>query len=144
MKKYKIYLYISIIIALLITSCNSSSDKSGSITTLDGKWLLKTLNGQTVLKEKAGKQMPYLVFNITDKQVSGNTGCNEIYGAAVITAKEISFTDIGMTKMFCSDAKYENEFVDAISGKNLVFRVNKNILSLSKDDVVVMILEKSE
>lgn len=108
-------------------------------------WVLQTLNGKEVVKEKAGKEIPFLKFNLKDSGATGNTGCNDVYGKAIVTGDEITFSEMIMTKMFCSDAQYEQEFVDVLFYKGaLKYKIDGGNLSLFKDGAEVMVLKKKD
>jgi len=112
---------------------------------LNGKWLLTTLNSQEIVKEKAGKEMPYLEFDLIKNYVGGSTGCNDLSGKVVITGDDITFSDMSKTKMECPDAKYEDEFVGMIfHAETMKYKIDKSILSITKNEKVVMTFKKSE
>ncbi len=48
-----------------------------SISSLEGEWIISKANGKDV---EVVEKTPFLAFNITDKSVHGNAGCNVING----------------------------------------------------------------
>ena len=81
MKKLNL-LFLEIIIGLLFISGCSSSVKNTDVNVINGKWLLQSINDKEIVKEQAGKQIPFLQFN-SNGQVGGNTGCNDLSGKEV-------------------------------------------------------------
>lgn len=135
--------------AFMIFSFYSYSCNSGKTTDmkkmLSGKWELKTMNSKEVVKEKTGGAMPNLVFNLSDNSLSGNTGCNDLDGKINATETEISFSNMSMTKIFCSDAEYEKDIVSFLfHSEPANYKIEKDLLTLSKSDKTVMILKKVE
>lgn len=65
----------------VILSLKKKDDKqvtSASISSLEGEWIISKVNGNDV---KAIEKTPFLAFNITEKSVHGNAGCNIINGS---------------------------------------------------------------
>jgi len=119
--------------------------KTEADSTIYNKWILKKLNGADVVKEKAGKEIPYIKFHSIDNKLSGNTGCNAVHGKALITGDKITFSDMSMTKINCMDAEYETDYAEILFYKKpLKYNINNGILTIFKDGIEVMILEKSD
>ena len=143
MRKLNFLIIVSTFCLFFIYGCTSSvTDTAAS---LDGKWLLKTLNEEKIIKEKAGREMPYLNFNLKNNSVSGNTGCNDLGGKIVVTSDKINFSDMSMTKIACSDAEYELKFVDNIfNAEPVKYKIENNVLTLLEDGKVIMTFEKTK
>ena len=123
-------------LSMLFTSCSTSQPippKAELDTRINDIWVIQTLNGNTVLKEKAGKQMPYIEFHILENKIFGNTGCNEFFGTAKYINDEITLSDIGATKMFCSEAEYETEFLQALKAGVMKYKIDNLKLTLTRD-----------
>lgn len=137
---------ISVLLALfvtsvfLITGCSSSQTDAAKI---EGKWVLQTLNGKEILKEKAGSVIPFIEINQKDGKLFGNTGCNDLYGNSNVSGNEITFGNVGMTKINCSDAEYEIDFVSAVKSGVLKYKIENNKLTFSKNDKVIMVFVKA-
>ena len=129
---------------------NQTSESSFNKIEIDSliyqKWILKKLNGKEDVKEKAGKDIPYLEFHLNDKSVSGYTGCNSLNGKALITEDEISFSGMSTTKMMCRNNKfgrYEQEIKEIIFYEApLKYKIDSGVLSIYKDGAEVMFLER--
>jgi heat shock protein HslJ len=78
-----------------------------------GEWRLSELNGRRVVDSKA-----HIVIDVNAARISGNAGCNRMFGTVAGGKGKIVFSKIGSTKMFCADAaanRIENEFLAALS-----------------------------
>lgn len=71
---------------------------------------------------------PYIQFQ-TEGTLRGNLGCNSFFGSFTTEDKNISFLNIGSTKMMCPNIKTEDAFVEVlqktktyeIKGESLTF-----------------------
>lgn len=127
------------------TDLNAGNQVINGQDSLNAAWMLRTLNGNDVIKEKAGKEVPYLTLNAKDNSVLGSTGCNSVYGKIEINGDEIKFSDMSMTKMFCDDAGYEQDFVSELFGNEVVkYKLENGILTFTKQDKAVMSFEKKQ
>src|SRR5690242_14961916 len=91
MKKFyiKFGLKLFVIIGLLNIGIFAQGGLSGV------RWTLTEINNQKVKSERA-----YLEIN--QNRLTGNAGCNRMFGEAEISGKNIKFGKIGTTRMFCS------------------------------------------
>jgi heat shock protein HslJ len=112
---------------------------------LAGKWIFKTIGGNEIVKEKAGKIFPFVIFKTANGSISGNTGCNEFNGNVTESSGAMSFSSMTTTKMFCSDASYETEITSVFFSKNqFKYKMDDGLLSITKDEKELMTLVKSE
>jgi heat shock protein HslJ len=115
-------------------------------STIYQKWTVTILNGKDDVKEKAGKNIPYLEFQSNNK-LSGYTGCNNVYGKVFITKSKITFSEVTTTKMICRNDKfnsYEQEIEDLIFYKKAFkYKIEAGILTIYKKGKEVMVLEKA-
>lgn len=79
-------------------------------------------------------------FDLTEKRVSGNSGCNNFFGSYKAEAEYISFTQMGSTKMLCDEEsnQTEREFLKMISDKKLRFDVADQTLNLYDGNRLVL------
>lgn len=129
------------------SSSNKSLMDDPVITNKDlaGKWIFKTIGGNEVVKEKAGKEFPFVNFNTGSGSISGNTGCNEFNGNVNELSGVMSFSSMTTTKIFCTDASYEIEISSVFFSKNqFKYKIDNGILVLIKDEKEIMTLVKSE
>ncbi len=119
-------LFISIISLIVIFSfgCNTTKttkadgempEKDESSTwnpQLHDIWVLTMINGKQLDKNSS---RPLLELFPGDNKMSGNGGCNSLFGTIEAKAESIHFSDIGSTKMFCKDEMpLEREFTQTL------------------------------
>ena len=129
------------------SSNNKSMDDVPEITdtNLTGKWVFKIINGIEVIKENAGKEIPFITFNKQSGNISGYTGCNTFDGNVNQVTDVMSFSQMTTTKMFCPDASYEIDITSVFFSKSpLKYNIDNGVLALLKDEKEIMKLEKSE
>src|SRR6188768_2174149 len=90
------------------------------------QWKLVELNGSPVKGSNA-----YLEFDLDQKRMTGNAGCNRMFGGIQISGRQISFSNIGTTRMACPDMGFETGFLTALKSVDR-FRQSGNTLELSK------------
>lgn len=120
---------ISLLVATLIVSCKPHEP---SITEVD--WKLTLLNGT----DCASLQPPITITFSPDNKVAGHAGCNRYFGSYNKSQAELSFSQMGATKMFC-DGKMEIEdsFLKTLAEVD-GFSVSNNKLRLQKGGQIIM------
>lgn len=80
-------------------------------------------------------------FNIAEKKVSGNTGCNNFSGTYETNDDRISFDKIASTRMACigEENKTEQKVLLYLNNKDLRFDVADQTLNFYLNDKLVMI-----
>lgn len=76
-------------------------------------WELTRLNGRNMPDSNA-----LINFDSARKGISGNAGCNRMFGSYSVNGRSIKFSKIGTTKMFCAKPgvmKEEADFTRALS-----------------------------
>lgn len=89
------------------------------------RWKLVQINGQKVVNSTA-----FMEFNQTEKRISGNAGCNRMFGSFELTGKHIRFSKIGSTRIFCTDEnamKTEVLFLAALEKTTKVRKQGSNL-----------------
>lgn len=77
------------------------------------QWKLVLLDGMTVSNSSAA----YLELNADQRRFTGNAGCNRMFGAVSVRRDRVDFSNIGTTKMACSDRRtqrLESDFVQTL------------------------------
>jgi len=100
-----------------------------------GEWRLAEMNGRRVSDSTA-----YIDISAREKRISGNAGCNRMFGSVTGEAGRIVFSKIGTTKMACPDNKAsrtEAQFLKAIQSVNR-YRESGETLSLYARNRVVL------
>lgn len=109
-----------------------------------GEWSVTSLNGQSIAPADDG---PMLGFDTKQGLLYGFTGCNRLTGtfdAKSFSQGKADFSQLGMTRMLCQDAKYERPLVDALA-KATASEISENEIKLKdKDGNVLLILTKKQ
>ena len=122
---------IVMIMSLISLIACGTNKKSVSFTSLEGEWIIKEVNN----KEIKAEETPFLGFNITEKSLYGNAGCNSVMGFLETDENRpgtLSFGSVGSTKRMCSDMAAEDAILQAI-GNVKEFKIEDNKLIL-KDE----------
>ena len=148
--KSNIMKYFGILTAILgfvfFQSCTSQNGTSTGQTTnleLSGNWTLIQFDDASdlTIEEAFPNKKPTLVLESISKKLTGNTGCNQMFGSFSTQQNQISFTGLGSTKMYCDGVK-ETEYLNLLNTvdsyklieNQLVFmdKSGKEILKYSK------------
>lgn len=90
---------------LLLTSCASTFHPEK----VAAEWDAVTIGSQQVTP---GPKAPYIGFDAGN--IYGFTGCNRINGGISLDGKKFSANNVSTTMMFCQDAVYEQDFLQAL------------------------------
>ncbi|MPR35894.1 META domain-containing protein [Cytophagaceae bacterium SJW1-29] len=123
---------------------NTNSETGNAPTPLEGTWEANYVMGSpTPFAELYPNKKPALVFDLAEKRVSGNTGCNQFSGPLVRDGKKIQFSDqMTMTRMFCPGGG-ETLFLKTLNSVNsYAISPDGTTLSLIGGDVALMRLTK--
>ena len=96
------------------------------------QWKLVELYGSPVKASNA-----YLEFDLDQKRMTGNAGCNRMFGGFEISGRQIAFSNIATTRLACSDMAAETALLVALRSIDR-FRLSGNTLELSKGRTVVI------
>lgn len=98
-------------------------------TTLAGTWFLQPV----LSSDTATGKIPRLQFNLQNRRISGNTGCNSMSGTFVYTDTTLSFNkDMVMTKMACVGYN-EKAFLESLLRTNR-YKLENGMLILLFDE----------
>lgn len=120
---------------LLLVSCSSKTYPDQG---WDGKqWTLVEMIGVPV-QTSGGMTNANIVFDPSKQMISGNGGCNRIFGPYEIDKKNsLTFGEMGSTRMACQNAPFENKFLEILktvkyydnnSGELLLKNGNKDVV----------------
>lgn len=101
-------------------------------------WVLQKLNGKKVF----GSELPYIEYNTTENRVMGKTGCNNFSGKADFKGNKITFGPLAVTRKFCQNAIYENEFLKAVSPGEMEYIIENGKLYLGLSGKEVLVFKK--
>lgn len=104
---------------LFIQSCTTQAGNSeGQTMNLDlsGSWTLHYIDSSTgtTIDEGFPDKKPSLTLEAITKKLTGNTGCNQMFGSFTTQQNNINFTGLGSTKMYCEGVK-ETEYLKALN-----------------------------
>ncbi len=126
-------------ILLFGLSCNGSKDisKQDAMAELGGTYNIVAMGSD----DMSGKSMT-LVFDPATSGISGSSSCNKLFGSYSAEGETLSFSKIGMTKMYC-DGKMdvEQSFLQAMQAVNN-YNFNGDQVQLRNDDIVLLTLSK--
>lgn len=127
MKKYSFLFSLKLIPVLLLmcivavgqdgttkSGCGGNKPKPAADSSAleSRRWSLTEINGTKTESTKA-----FVEFNIAEKRIAGNAGCNRMFGKFEINGEAIKFSGIGSTKVFCAQEgvmKLESDFLKAL------------------------------
>ncbi|HQU85243.1 MAG TPA: META domain-containing protein [Pyrinomonadaceae bacterium] len=91
------------------------------------KWIPVSIEGNQVKNTKA-----FISFSESGNVLTGNAGCNRLFGEFEMKGKSLKFSEIGTTKMFCADEdsmKTETSFLNILN-KTTSFKKSGNTMKL--------------
>ena len=114
-----------------------------SIPTQDQLWsFIEKNNWKLIALENVGQDYgrASIKFNVTEKKVSGNTGCNNFSGNYETNGDRISFDKVASTRMACIGEGNETEqkVLSYLNNKDLRFDVADQTLNFYLNDKLVM------
>ena len=122
----------SIFTTIIIVACSGAAFGQ---TIFGKKWSLAEMNGRSV-----GVTSAFLQIDSQKLRLTGNTGCNVMFGSAVVKGRKLLFTKIGSTKRACTagPGAIEGEFMKvladtnrfAVKGETLALYSGKRLLAL--------------
>ena len=125
-----------IALTLSLSSCGNSIP-------VESHWSVETLysNGNAVAIP-AGHN-PGISF-LKDNKIAGETGCNRFFGDFKANGEEISFGNMGSTRMMCPEMAFENAFLNVINETAQYTLTDKSLALKDKDGNIIAILKKIE
>lgn len=109
----KFFAYTLLIPAMTVSMIACSNSKT-DVQQLNGKWNVVEVKGETVPSQE---DKPFMEFNMDEKKVHGNAGCNIFNSMIETDAKDISALRIlqGITTMMsCPDMDTETKILQAM------------------------------
>ncbi|MEP0712623.1 META domain-containing protein [Algoriphagus sp.] len=129
----------NILIAFVLLTFAACSSKTYPDTNWDGKqWtVVEILN--VPVQTAGSREDAHLIFDSSEKMMSGNGGCNRIFGSYEIEKKNsLRFGEIGATRMACQDSPFENKFLEVLKSVRY-YQVNAGELLLKNGDKKVIL-----
>jgi heat shock protein HslJ len=141
MRKRSLLGLMALCVALLGSSCKHGQKTAASDKPLmETHWLLRTLKGRAIEPTNV-RQEPYLLLVAASKRLNGSGGCNNLMGAFVLDGQQLSFAQVGATRMHCPGAmEVENAFLEALRATTR-YRIQGSSLTLLADEAELATLE---
>lgn len=112
---------------------------------LNDIWALTNFKGKSIKEYSGLKSHPYMEIHINDNKILGNASCNEFSGALEVRGDKIVIDDkITRTKMNCDEMILEMDFLNALSGKTLFYKIEKMKLYLIENGETIMEFNKMD
>ena len=116
------------------------------LSDLSGKWIISEAGGQSI--PEGMEKQPFIEFNLSEKRIHGNAGCNLINGGFVAdkeNSSAISFPQLISTMMACPDMETEDVILKAMGDlKGVKAGQSENeMLLVDADGNVLMVLSKN-
>ncbi|MEL6972374.1 MAG: META domain-containing protein [Bacteroidota bacterium] len=148
----RILLFLLLIVLVVVgIACNTSkngTDKPAEevpaapdpyAPNLHDIWVLETMDGEVISREFS---RPRLELYPGEGRISGTGGCNDLFGQMEALGWEITFRNIGTTKMFCRELMdTERRFLEAL-GEVDHYRIKDLKLILLTGDKTTLVLQK--
>jgi heat shock protein HslJ len=109
---------------------------------LNNTWVLQRLQGEAIDSGQFARGLPRLVFDLSQKRVSGHTGCNRLSGTFTIEADRIAFRQLATTKMACAGVSVEQPFLTILNDSTLTFKLLPGELTLLQENIPVLVFKK--
>lgn len=154
----KILFLLSGVLALTATSCkivgesttplpSSVEKKVDKSKHLEGEWMLSSITTlNTVgkdLKALYSIKIPSLKFEVKDRKVYGNDGCNNIHGAFELkNTNGIKIGDkMASTMMFCEGVA-DRDFINGLQSVTTYDVVDGKLLLRSGENIIMIFVKK--
>jgi len=130
------YCFLLIFVCGSLASCYSSKNKPlssyESNNTIEMKWELELINDNPTDSLLNEKQPLTIIFK--DGSVNGYSGCNSFNGTYSMPENKIKMSLLATTRMMCEKMKLEDQFLRAVSGKLLDFKIESDILHIIDEE----------
>lgn len=114
------------------------------LSELNGKWMIAEAYGKAI--PEGMEKQPFLEFNVTEKTLHGNAGCNSINGGMVVDDKNpmsLSFPQLISTMMLCPDMTVEDNVLKALNSVRSFGKLAGGGIGLyDAEDTLVLVLKK--
>lgn len=102
---------------------------AASVSLFDTHWRLVRL-GERLIDNPAGDRDAFLQVTSTNNSISGNSGCNRMFGHYVLENDMLKFDGLGGTKMACEGRmELEQSFLNALMA-TLTWKITDRTLEL--------------
>lgn len=129
------YIFISVLSLVTIKACKTTpanfdnSQVKTAQAELKGTWQVINMHGIDSLSKK-----PTLTFDIENKRVSGNAGCNRYNTTYTIKDSLMTFGPALSTKMYCNNMNIEKQFLGLLKKVSYFKYKNDSLIFFSKQN----------
>lgn len=96
------------------------------------RWVLNSLGGEAISLPDGAEA--FLSLNPKEQSISGNGGCNKLFGGMQLDGSSLSFKNLGSTKKMCEGSMaVEKGFMNALSSTKSFSMGENGMLSLLGD-----------
>lgn len=137
MKKSLVILSLFGVFAL--QSCTTSKQNKTTHPNINGNWELSFIyeDSEADINKDFPQKLPVLNFETKTQSVSGNDGCNQLFGSFSTNQNEISFSQLGVTNMFCEGVKDFAYRQTLNTAKNFLIEDNQLTFYNENGDVIL-------
>lgn len=107
---------------------------------ISGKWNLSFIKDFNIPTDQAGKT-PFINFNIQEKKINGNFGCNGFGGNYSLGTDSLRITNVMGTLMACPRMETENKFSAALQETDS-YKIVNNELQLYKGKALLLAFKR--
>lgn len=114
-----------------------------TVDKLNGSWMITQVNGEAI--PTGMENQPFIEFNIAEKRVHGNAGCNVVNGGFETSTENptaISFPGLITTMMSCPDLETEQKILNALNSVATFAKADNGIGLYNAQGELVIVLEK--
>jgi heat shock protein HslJ len=135
------FLTVLAVCTVAMSAAVQAGSPTGLVTTTDlqhHRWILESINGEPISMGDDESMVPELDFG-EQMHVSGNTGCNQMSGTAVLRDGAFLIPKMATTRRMCAPPRIELELtIQKVLGNESDISIdeNKNLI-LSTDDIVL-------
>ncbi|HTU68162.1 MAG TPA: META domain-containing protein [Steroidobacteraceae bacterium] len=103
--------------------------RAASVTLLDTPWRLTRL-GDRMIDNPAGERAVMLTLASSSNAVTGNSGCNRMFGHYALENDMLKFDGLGGTKMFCEGRMELEQSVNNALMATISWKITDQVLEL--------------
>ncbi len=151
--RINLHLYKYALIILLCISCQKGSksntidskEKGGTETSilLHDIWILHKI--EDISYSETTQKRPQLQFQVTQKKILGNDGCNQFFGKIEnLTNSELEFSIMGGTKMRCPNMGAVNTYLELLKKTHYYQIMNLELSLLDANKNVLLVYKKGD
>lgn len=127
-------IFAAAVLLVAMAACGGSQKKELKLE--DSSWKLVRMDSIPAKAISAEADAFTLSFSAADTMVSGRTNCNRFFGKYELKGRDLSFENLGMTRMACPDMQYEDAFVRMLDEVDR-YEISGTTLKLYDDKKVI-------